>query len=350
MLPSGIFFTRHQQEAALLRTPPQRAWFAAMMAVLIVAPTVIGASATGVMTTLFITIIAVLGLQITTGMAGQINLGQSAFVGVGAFAAAKLAALGAPIWLVLPFAGVAGGISSILFGLPAARVKGFYLALTTFAAQVIFPVLMIAMPAAWFGGADGLAMDPPSLAGLRLDGPVALYLLALGVLCVMALFAFNLGRSRIGRAFRAVRDNDRVAGVLGIDLMRCKATAFFVGAGFAGVAGALYAWQVRYVTTEQFTLWQSVWYVGMLLVGGLARPLGAILGATFVTLLQELLRSLGASLLAADTGLQGGFVFAATNVLLGAVILAVLIYEPRGLAHRWDIIKAAYRIWPYPHQ
>ena len=350
MLPSGAFFTSYPQEAALLRTPPQRAWFAALLLALFAAPALLGPGTVGVLTTLCIATIAVLGLQITTGMAGQINLGQSAFVGVGAYVAARLSGAGVPVWGVLPLAALAAGASSVLFGLPAARVKGFYLALTTFAAQVIFPILVIALPAAWFGGADGLPVDPPALLGVKLGGTVGLYLFALVVLIVMATFAFNLDRSRTGRAFRAVRDNDRVAGVLGVDLTRCKALAFFAGACFAGVAGALTAYQVRYVTTDQFTLWQSVWYVGMLLVGGLAHPFGAILGAAFVTLLQELLHTFGAQLLAADIGLQGGFVFASTNVLLGAAILAVLIYEPRGLAHRWGIIKAAYRIWPYPHQ
>lgn len=348
MLPSGVFFSSHVREAGLLRTGLQRAWFAAFVAAVFMAPLVIGAHALGVATMLLITMVAVLGLQITTGMAGQLNLGQSAFVGVGAFAAAKLAALGVPGLLTIPAAGAAAGASSVLFGLPAARVKGFYLALTTLAAQVMFPILIIRLPTAWFGGANGLPVDPPALAGVRFASPAMIYLLCAAVALVMGLFAFNLGRSRVGRAFRALRDNDIAASVLGIAPLRYKVLAFFAGAFFAGVAGALYAYDVRYVTVEQFTLWQSVWYVGMLLVGGLGTPLGAVLGVVAVTLLQEALRDWGGALLDAGLGLQGGFVFASTNVLLGGIILLALIYEPNGLAHRWGLIKRAYRIWPYP--
>ncbi len=348
MLPSGTFFTSHGREAALLRTVPQRLWMAAFVLAMGVAPLLVSARALGIGTTLLITLVAVLGLQITTGMAGQLNLGQSAFVGVGAFVAAKLAALEVPLWLAIPAAALVAGASSVLFGLPAVRVKGFYLALTTLAAQVMFPILIIRLPAAWFGGPNGLPVDPPVVAGLRFASPAMMYWLCLAVALVMGLFAFNLGRSRVGRAFRALRDNDIAASVLGIAPLRYKVLAFFAGAFFAGVAGALYAYQVRYVTVEQFTLWQSVWYVGMLLVGGLATPLGAVLGVIAITLLQEALRDVGGALLDAGLGLQGGFIFASTNVLLGAVILLALIYEPNGLAHRWALLKRAYRIWPYP--
>ena len=265
MRAAGIFFESHTQEAALLQTVPQRAVFAAFALACIAAPALVGAHALGVITMMLITLVAVLGLQITTGMAGQLSLGQSAFVGVGAFVAAKLAASDVPLPLVLPISGLIAGASSIVFGLPSIRVKGFYLALTTLAAQVMFPILIIRLPTSWFGGANGLPVDPPVLFGVRLADPAPVYWLCLAVAAIMGLFAFNLGRSRIGRAFRALRDNDLAAMVLGVDPLRFKVLAFFAGACFAGVAGALYAYVIRYVTVEQFTLWQSVWYVSMLL-------------------------------------------------------------------------------------
>jgi len=349
MLPSGIFFQTHPAEAGYVRTRPQLLWFIAFLLALAVAPLLASVHVTGVLTMLFITVIAVQGLQITTGMTGQLNLGQSAFVGVGAFVTAKLAELGAPVIVALPCAGVAAGLSSILFGLPAVRVKGFYLALTTLAAQVMFPVLVIRLPASWFGGSSGISIDPPVLAGISLGGLLPMYFLCLVVMLVMGVFAFNLNRSRVGRAFRALRDNDIAANVLGVSPAHYKVLSFFAGAFFAGIAGCLYAYNIRYVTTEQFSLWQSVWYVGMLLVGGLHSPLGAILGAVFITVLQETLHGFGGMLLNADIGLQGGLIFAVTNVMLGGVIVAALIYEPRGLVHRWGLIKAAYRLWPFPH-
>jgi branched-chain amino acid transport system permease protein len=350
MLPSGIFFTSYTEEAALLRTRPQRLWFVAFLVALFAAPAFVGPHTLGVATMMLITLVAVFGLQVTTGMAGQFNLGQSAFVGVGAFVAAKLAALDLPLIVVIPAAGIAAGASSVLFGLPAVRVKGFYLALTTLAAQVMFPILVIRLPTAWFGGANGLPVDPPTIAGLRFASPERMYIFCLVPALIMGLLAFNLRRSRIGRAFRAVRDNDIAAAVLGIAPLQTKVLAFFAGALFAGVAGALYAYDIRYVTVEQFSLWQSVWYVGMLLVGGLPTPLGAVLGVVAITVLQETLRELGGILLDADIGLQGGFVFASTNVLLGGIILLALIREPDGLAHRWGLLKTAYRIWPYPRR
>ncbi|NJO35659.1 MAG: branched-chain amino acid ABC transporter permease [Rhodospirillales bacterium] len=349
MLPSGTFFTRHEQEAAYLRTRPQRLWLAAFLTALVALPLIAGNYIVGFATVVFITLIAVLGLQITTGMAGQLNLGQSAFVGFGAFVAAKLSSIDIPFWAVIPLAGFATATASVVFGLPAVRVKGFYLALTTFAAQVIFPIMMIRLPDSWFGGSSGLPVETPRLFGQSLGTPTAMYYLTLLAAVVCTGLVFNLDRTRVGRAFRALRDNDIAASVLGIDPLRYKVMAFFAGALFAGVAGALYAYYIRYVTTEQFTLWQSVWYVGMLLVGGMLSPLGAILGTVFISGLQELLHVGGGLLLAANSGLTGGFIFAATNVMLGALIILALIFEPYGLAHRWNLMKAAYRIWPYPH-
>lgn len=349
MLPSGVFFRTHEAEAGYLRTGPQRLWFAGFLAFMVALPLLTGPYLIGLATILFISLIAVMGLQITIGMAGQLNLGQSAFVGVGAFVAAKLSLNEVPFWLVLPLSGLAAGTLSILFGLPAGRVKGFYLALTTLAAQVMFPILVIRLPRDWFGGSNGLSVESPELFGLRLSSPDEMYYLCLAVAVIMGALLFNLARSRLGRVFRALRDNDIAADVMGINPLRYKVMSFFAGAMFAGVAGALYAYYVRYVTTEPFTLWQSIWYLGMLLVGGLASPLGAILGTVFIVVLQELLHNLGGVLMEADIGLSGGFLFALTNVMLGAVIILALIFEPHGLAHRWSVIKSAYRLWPYPH-
>ncbi len=349
MLPSGTFFESHAREAALLRTGPQRIAAVVLVLVLVLAPLLLGRSQIGLATLVGISVIAVMGLQITTGMAGQLNLGQSAFVGIGAFAAARLSNADIPFWLAIPAAGLAAGAFSLVFGLPSIRVKGFYLALTTFAAQVMFPVVVIRLPESWLGGSNGLSVETPRLFGMSLRSPAAMYYLVLVVVVLLAICAFNLTRSRVGRAFRALRDNDIAAAVLGIDPRRYKLLAFFAGALYAGVAGALYAYYVRYVTTEQFTLWQSIWYVGMLIVGGLYSPLGAVLGTIFISVLQELLHVAAALVLASDVGLTGGFIFAATNVMLGAIILLALIFEPHGLAHRWNLIKASYRIWPYPH-
>jgi branched-chain amino acid transport system permease protein len=235
-----------------------------------------------------------------------------------------------------------------VFGLPAVRIKGFYLALTTIAAQIMFPIVTIRLPDRWFGGAAGLPVDPPTVLGIVADTPRAMYLMVLVFAVLAFVAATNLGRSRTGRAFRAIQDNDIASSVIGIGLARTKILAFFAGAFFAGASGALYAYYVRYVTTDQFTLWLSVWYVGMLIVGGLHTPLGALFGVLAITALQEGVHVLGGVALAGLSGVSGGSVFALTNVVLGGVIVVMLLFEPLGLAHRWALVKASYRIWPYP--
>lgn len=352
MLPSGVYFESFEREARYLRTRPQMACFVGLLCFLVVFPLLTTDFVLGIASTMFITMIAVFGLQITVGMAGQINFGQSAFVGVGAYVAAVLSnKCGLPFWAAIPAGGLAAGSSSILFGLPSGRIKGFYLALTTIAAQVIFPIVAIRLPAGWFGGPNGLAVKPAYFFGHTLESPKDQYYLCLVFLLIFGMFVFNLQRSRVGRAFRALRDNDVVTAVLGINPLRYKVLSFFAGAFFGGIAGGLFAYYVRYVSTEQFTLWLSVWYISMLIIGGLQSPLGAILGTVFITIIQESLHYAGTILMATSAGtwVGGGIVFASINIILGGTIILTLIFDPYGLAHRWNLIKAAYRIWPYSH-
>lgn len=348
MRPTGIWFSTYAAEARVLETRRSRVWLGLLAAALVCLPFVAGTWLLGEMTNLFITLIAVCGLYVTVGMAGQINIAQSAFVGIGAFTAAKLSGLGAPVWLVIPAAALVTGAISVIFALPAARVKGFYLALTTLAAQVMFPIVILALPMSWLGGLVGLAVAPPQLFGLSLGTPAGLYLLGLGFAALAVWTTYNLPRSRIGRAFRAVHDNDSAAAVMGIPVTRIKIAAFFAGALYAGVAGAILAYLLQFVTVSSFTLFASVWYLGMLIVGGLHSPLGPILGVLFITLVQEGLHSAGNAILQSGSGLGGGAVFAASSVVLGLCILCALIFEPRGLAHLWTQAMTAFRLWPFP--
>jgi branched-chain amino acid transport system permease protein len=349
MLPSGIHFRDHAEELRFLRTWPQRGAMLVLVLALAAFPFFASAYLIGVAITVAITMIAVAGLQITVGMAGLLNLGQSAFVGVGAFTAAALYAnYGVPMIPAIVLAGLASGVISIVFSLPAIRIKGLYLALTTIAAQVVFPVVVLRLPASWFGGSAGIGIDQVQLFGVAVETPARFYAVAVVVTFLMLAIAFNLQRSHVGLAFRAIRDNDIASSVLGVQLGRYKITAFFAGAVFAGVAGGLYAFYIRYVTTDQFTIWLSIWYVGMLIVGGLSGPLGAILGTLAVTLLQEAIHWGGNRMLGAMPQVSGGVIFSVTNIVLGAAIIVMLIREPHGLNHRWNVLKSAYRIWPYP--
>lgn len=348
MRPTGIWFDSYAAEARVLETRRSRLFGLALLAGLLSLPLLAGPWLLGEFTFFFITLIAVYGLCVTVGMAGQINIAQSAFVGVGAFTAAKLSFAGVPFWLVLPIAALVTGAVSVVFALPAIRVRGFYLALTTLAAQVMFPIVIMALPMAWLGGLVGLPVAAPQLGGLNLGTPMGLYYLALVVTLFCTWAVFNIPRSRFGRALRAVHDNDTAADVMGIPTARIKIQAFFVGALFAGVAGALTAYFLQFVTAQNFTLFASVWYLGMLIVGGLHSPLGAILGVAFITVLQEGLHTIGNIALQAQGGLGGGTVFALNTVVLALCILLALIFEPRGLAHLWHTIKTAFRLWPFP--
>lgn len=346
MLRSGLFFQSYAAERGLLHTVPQRWSMAALLLVLFALPWVVSTSVLGIVTMAAITLVAVLGLQITIGMAGQLNLGQSAFVGVGAFVAAALNTHGHGFWVCMLGAAFSAGAVSVIFGLPAARIKGFYLVLTTIAAQIMFPIVVGRLPDNWFGGVSGLPVDPPTIFGMRIGDPTRMYELALVVAIIAFVATRNLARTRTGRAFQAMRDNDIASSVVGINLAYYKILAFFAGAFLAGVSGCLSAYYVRYVSTEQFTLWMSVWYVGMLIVGGMRSPLGAVLGVVALTVLNEGVRAVG-NLVVAQFGLSGGVVLALSNMALGAVIILILIFEPLGLEHRWGRIKLGYRLWPY---
>jgi branched-chain amino acid transport system permease protein len=271
-------------------------------------------------------------------------------MGVGAYGASVVEVkLGLPFWVAVPAGGVLAAAIGWAFGLTAARIKGFYLALTTIAAQFIFTFAMLKLPKEWFGQSEGLRLHPAALGSFAFDSDLRIYYLVLAVAALMTYGAWGLMRSRTGRAFVAVRDNENAAEVIGFNVFYYKTLAFFVGAFYAGIAGALWAYYVRYVQADQFSLWLSVWYIGMLIVGGMGSILGAIIGTVVIRLLQELITAAGPAVAEVLPALGGQFVFAAMNMLLGGLIIVFVIFEPRGLVHRWNIVKEGYRIWPFPH-
>jgi branched-chain amino acid transport system permease protein len=195
-----------------------------------------------------------------------------------------------------------------------------------------------------------MPVEPLIVGGFTISSPRQFYYFTLVLAVVMTAAAFNLHRSGFGRALKAVRDNDVAAQVMGVDVLRTKIYAFFVGSLFAGVAGACTAWFLQFVTIESFTLFASIWYLGMLIVGGAHSPIGAILGVLFITIFQEGLHEVGTMIMRSNAREAGGAIFAATNIALGASILLVLIFEPRGLAHRWSVLKNTIQLWPFPHR
>jgi branched-chain amino acid transport system permease protein len=270
--------------------------------------------------------VAGLGLVLLAGHGGQVSLGQAAFLGVGAYAEARLAAAGWPLPLSLAAAMALAGAAGLLASLPAKRLGGLYLAMATLA----FGFLVEEALTRWeslTGGARGLLLGPPALGGLRLDDPWQRYLAALCALTLAWILTGRLLASRFGRALRALREDEAAAAVLGIDLWRAKRDAFVIAAALTGLAGALLAHELRVVTPEQFGLGASLELLVLAFVGGVRRRSGALLGAAFVIALPtaiSLLRPLLPDLIAQQPGLQP-FAF-------GLALVLCVLFEPQGIA------------------
>lgn len=350
MDPAGVFATSFERDQALIRTRGQWIALGLFLLALIVLPHLVGPRLVAISTNMLIMAVVVVGLQINMGYAGQINLGQAAFMGVGAYAAGALAVkLHLPFWLSIPLGGCAAALFGFIFGLSAVRIKGFYLALTTIAAQTLFHFLILNLPQSWFGGSNGLTLEPASLFGFSFVSDASIYYLCLAVAAAMVFGAYGIVRSRHGRAFVAVNDDDVASGLMGINVVRTKAVAFLIGAFYAGIGGGLWAYYVRFVAVDQFTLFHSIWFIAMIIVGGMGSVTGALIGVFVIRLSQELITSIGPSLIERYPFFSGEIVFAAMNIFLGGMIAGFLILEPRGLMHRWNTLKRAYRLWPYPY-
>ncbi|MEX0960660.1 MAG: branched-chain amino acid ABC transporter permease [Burkholderiales bacterium] len=298
--------------------------------------------------------LAALGLNILTGYAGQLSLGSAAFMAVGAFAAYnfQLRVPGIPILASFALGGLTAAMAGIVFGLPSLRIKGFYLAVATLAAQFFIPWLLVKV--GWFSNyspSGVISAQDIVILGFAFDTPVRKYLFVLAIVAVLALSAKNLVRSRIGRAWMAVRDMDVAAEVIGIRIMRTKLIAFAVSSFYCGIAGALYAFAyLGSVEPDGFNLDLSFRILFMVIIGGIGSILGSFLGAAFIILLPILLEVIlhdAASLLGLQ--LEPGTVSMAQLVVFGALIIFFLIVEPHGLARLWQIAKEKLRLWPFPH-
>ena len=298
--------------------------------------------------------LAAIGLNILTGYAGQLSLGAAAFMAVGAFAAYNfvLRVPGMPLLLSFALAGVVAALVGIVFGLPSLRIKGFYLAVATLAAQ--FFVLWALQKFSWFSNnstSGVITAQKMEIFGYRFDTPLERYLLVLGIVVVMALAAKNMARSSIGRAWMAVRDMDVAAEVIGIPMMKTKLLAFAISSFYCGVAGALYAFAyLGTVEPEGFNLDLSFRILFMIIIGGVGTILGSFLGAAFIVLLPILL-DISAVAIEHSFGLSlpAGLVSNLTLILFGALIIFFLVVEPNGLARLWQIGKEKLRLWPFPH-
>lgn len=346
----GSFSETYADDMALLRTRWQWLALAACLLALLVYPQLVSPAWTRFATISGITVITVLGLQILLGLSGQVSVGQSAFMGIGAYLAGIAATRFALPFPVAILCGAAGAtVVGMLFGLPAARIKGFYLALTTLAAQFVFQFAMVRLPESWFGASAGISVPRPVVFGIPIQGAVPFYYLTLPFVVAAVCAALFILRSRVGRALIAIRDNDLAAEVTGINVTHYKVVAFGIASFFAGTAGALLAYENQLAHFEQFTLFESIWYLGMLIVGGMGSILGAVLGAVSLRFVQEMLTILGPSVAELLPGARYDIAFPMINVVLGALIIVFLIFQPRGLAHLYRRSERFARLWPFPY-
>jgi branched-chain amino acid transport system permease protein len=348
--PAGDFDRSYQQDMSVLRRNWH--WWLTFLALVVAYSTPLWGSAYVVSTAnrLAYTIVALQGLNILTGYTGQISLGQAAFMLVGGYLSALLVIhLNFSMFVALPVAALGTGIAGLIFGLPSLRVKGFYLAMATLAAQFIIPWMTRQTFKDYLGGTSGrIAVPVPQIGDFVFSQVTSFFYISLTVLLITTILTYNITRSRLGRAFVAIRDNDLAAELLGVNLFNYKLRAFFIAAMLAGAAGALKAHSQRAVGTELgYGLEESIILLGMLVIGGLGSSLGPFLGATTVILLEDAASLVGSHLAGIFPGQAASLLTSFRPIFFGLALMLFLIFEPRGLAHRWHLIKAGWRLRPF---
>ena len=294
--------------------------------------------------------LAALGLNILVGYCGQVSLGTGGFMAIGAYAAYNLAVRVPDLNLIVIFllSGACATVVGVLFGIPSLRIKGFYLAVATLAAQFFIDWMFARVK--WFthdSSSGNVSAPPLEIFGRVLGSPVEKYLLVLAFVSVFALVARNLARGAIGRSWMATRDMDVAAEVIGIRPMAAKLSAFAVSSFFVGVAGAL--WAFVYLGSWEplaFDVNRSFQLLFMVIIGGLGSVLGSFLGAGFIVILPLVLNQIPGWL---GIPLSTAVISHVEIIIFGSLIVFFLIVEPRGLARLWSIGKEKLRLWPFPH-
>jgi len=350
--PAGDFRTSYRADTTIFDTAASRYFCFAGVLAAAAAPFVLDSYLIALAIQIGFLSIAALGLNIVVGFSGQISIGHAAFFGFGAFASAWISnKFHIPVFFAIPLAGVMTAGVGLLFGLPAARLKGLYLAIATLAAQIILQDFFAR--AEWFtGGVSGAQAEPFTIFGFAFDNDTRYYYVVLSYLVVMFVLAANFLRSRDGRALVAVRDHYLSAEMMGINLTKYRTMAFGLSAFFAGVGGALYAHYLGFVSIEGFTILFSIQFLGMIIIGGLGSLMGTLMGTAFMVLLPELMDALTGLLAgtAIDQALKlSGNLSYLREISIGLVIILFLIFEPDGLAHRWRQIKAYWKLYPFSY-
>lgn len=344
----GDFRTTYEKDVEILQTPFTKVCMALFLAFLLVLPQFLKGEYLWILLQILIAVIGAVGINILTGFTGQISLGQGAFLGVGAYTSAYLTAkMGLSFWVGVPAAGLVTAMCGMVFGIPSLRLKGLYLAIATLASQFILEWIFVRWESVT-GGSYGITVPRPSIAGYTFASDLSYYYIVFVVAVVMVLFAVNLMRTKTGRAFMAVRDHYISAEIMGINLYKYRLLSFGISSFYAGVAGALFGHSLKFVTSEQFNIEVSVVYLAMIIIGGLGSIMGSIFGAVFMILLPKIL-SVFTMFVSADFPSVAKLAIAFEHGIFGLIIVLFLIFEPDGLAHRWKMIKAYWKLYPFSY-
>ncbi len=349
--PCGNYKEHYGQELTIFETDFGRMWAFIGIAFLFGAvPLISSPYLLYVINMTGIAAIAALGLNILIGFTGQISLGHGAFFGVGAYAGAILATrVGLPLWISIPAAGLITAIVGMIFGIPSGRLKGLYLTIATLAGQFIIEYILVHWESLT-KGTMGIMLPAANLFGLAINSDTRFFYLIFICLVGLTFVASNLMRTRYGRAFIAIRDNDRAAEGMGIPIFFYKLLAFAVSSFYAGFAGALWAYYMRSISTEPFTLGLSVEYIAMVIIGGLGSIPGSIFGAIFITGLNEVLRFATDAMM--NISALSGFglnMASLREFAFGLAIVLFILFEPKGLAELWRIVRSTFRLWPFSY-
>lgn len=344
----GEFRTTYQQDMTIFPTPLARRVAIASVIFLLIGPTFLSPYMLNLGIQIGYYGIAALGLNILVGFTGQISLGHAAFFGFGAFASAWLNnSAGIPVFFCIPLAGAMTMAIGLLFGIPAGRIKGLYLAIATLASQYILQDFF--SRAAWFtGGAYGAMANPVSIFGFEFNNDQSYWYVVFFYVVVMYLLGTNLLRTRDGRAFVAVRDHYLSAEIMGINLTKYRILSFGISSFYAGIGGALFAHYLGFVSAEGFTILLSIQFLAMIIIGGMGSVMGSLMGAAFMVLLPELMEAGVHTIGSGAPGLAQSLAYI-REMAIGLAIILFLIFEPDGLAHRWKMIKAYWKLYPFSY-
>jgi branched-chain amino acid transport system permease protein len=336
-----IFKRSAAQDIDLVKHEGHLFWYGLLLIGLLAAPWVMEEYWLAQLTFILIYAVAGLGIMLLAGFSGLLSLGHAAFLGVGAYTQIYLTNAGVPFPVAMAGAGALAALAGVIVGLPALRVKGIYLAIATLAFGFIVEEVLTRWESVT-GGNAGAHVKPPTLWGWRFDTAQAFYFLCLGVTVLATLGILNLLRSPSGRALIALRDSEISAQSLGIHAARYKTYSFAISAALAGIAGALYAYKLRFVTPEQFGILQSIDLLLLIVIGGMGSVHGVFFGAIFLISMPQLI-SLGKDFLPAAVGESVGL----TGFVYGAILALFVLFEPTGLYGRWLKIRTYFEMFPF---